>query len=752
MDLHVHLAVMGTLLWSLPAGGAAGRDEAPAPKPSTAPTTQSAAGRFVLPLTKVAPQPLWQYSLAELRRMFPAFKHARFSTAGFNHFVLPFHYEGRGGEADANEANAFSFLLSDALDWAPGCYCSRHAYFCFKRSRAYMSKLAVKYDPKLIEHALDDWRASHALGGKLVRQDGGYSGTLMIYDRTGWLAVQTDYDRPRGFFELLGDMCVDAMKSLGHEPSQALVKHLHARQCKHRESLIDLGRAAWAKEKSPQAFAIYDRILQRDPGFATVRYWRANQKAWVDGDKRTKALENGRALDSFLVQAALWDFSPGNCPDVMLVAHYALWLKQAEQLIGPDAPIFLRKRLSDARKKRRISPELLQQATSVAGGYPNDYWLLFDLGRVYDYGAGLRADCDMAASIQLAALGNLYLPGMGHKRDALRGLANSVQGLGHADVAVLLLLPPTTRGLKDQGARGIRQQAGTLGRALFEMGRFEESWQWYRLAFKGYGAGERRGIQSLVEGAVSAAHAGRADVIQQILRDHGELLKSHKAEGVVRSYLLMLNGKPMDDPAVWTGGTSVPYWLLRQREIITMQSQLMYEPRVDMHRPNEWVGKNMYSRTCRILAHESYRKHPDRRVDCLYQAMEWLSPNDPWVRRVVKEWRRSVPRPNLSDPQKILKRLVDNDYRPLRDPQPDPPRQVKAWRLRRAFLPGTIACAVRKLLAAGKYDKAEELARRLLHLAVVSGDYGTRVHANHLIHLVHRAPRLRDGALSPDDL
>ena len=91
-----------------------------------------------------------------MTEIFPAFRHAPFVTAGFNPFSLPMHYEDRGGDGDANEALAMSFLLSSALDWGEGNYCSRHAYFVFKRCRRHMPALMKSYEPKLVSHLVTD--------------------------------------------------------------------------------------------------------------------------------------------------------------------------------------------------------------------------------------------------------------------------------------------------------------------------------------------------------------------------------------------------------------------------------------------------------------------------------------------------------------------------------------------------------------------------------------------------------------------
>lgn len=101
--------------------GAALLASAAVAQPAGRPETDAAEEPpVVLPLAQAPKQPLREHTLAQLKAMFPAFEHEPFATAGFNHLSLPFHYEDRDGGGDANEANAFTMLLSESLDWGPG--------------------------------------------------------------------------------------------------------------------------------------------------------------------------------------------------------------------------------------------------------------------------------------------------------------------------------------------------------------------------------------------------------------------------------------------------------------------------------------------------------------------------------------------------------------------------------------------------------------------------------------------------------
>lgn len=733
------------VVFALPASVASGDLSSPTTKPEPA-----AAGRKVaLALALAAKQPLRKYTPAEMKRMFPAFEHEPFDKAGFSHLSLPFHYEDRNGDGDPNEANAFAFLLSYALDWAPGCYCSRHAYFIFKRARRYMTRLAEKYDAREIEFAIEDWQATHAVGGKLVRRREGYSGILMIHDRTGRLARRVEYDRPRDFFDLLGDMSVDAMKLLGHEPSPALVKHLHTRQCKHRESVVDLGRAAWVEERSPEEFGIYDRILKRDPGFATVRHWRAAQKWWVEHNGEATMLEKARALDSYLVKMSLEGFSPSACSDTALAAKYPQWLREAEEMVGPDAPFLVEKKLKTARTKRTITRALLAEARKIGARYPNDYTFLYYLGRVHSDGGGLAADCDMGISIGLTALQNRYLTAEGHKRHAETNVARCARSLGYSDLCVQFLLPTALAELERGGPKEARADAAVLGDLFFNMGRFDEAWRWHRIAFKGYAEGTVEQNRRLVDGGIAAALAGRADILEQILRDRREKVRSVNMLAVLEGYRELLAGKVPDTQALEAMNLD-EHWTWKNVVMLLTQCELLKDSAKHRHWLDHGLRLGMNQRPLAILLDQFNRRYPESETGAFYEAIEWLHPEDPWVVEAVSAWRQRGRQGWVPDPDKLLKDL--KDYEPVRWPVADPARKRQAGGMWRRFRAGTFTCAVRRLIAARNYDKAEELAKRYLNFTVNVDSYLMRAHANHLIHRVEQARKAPKDTITPDDL
>jgi len=721
--------------------------KAPAPKPTTTPS-----GPIVLPLAKAPPQPLRHYTLDELEEMFPAFKHEPFDSAGYNHFSLPIHYEDRAGDGDANEAMAMSFLLSSALDWGDGCYCSRHAFFIFKRSAEYMPALMKKYDPKLVGYLVTDWQASHGVGGKLIRCKDGYAGVLTIFDRKGKTVKEVSYDKPREFFDLLGDMAVDAISFLSTKPNEALVKHLHVKQCKHRQSLIDLGKAAFVKERSDQEWAIYNGILKRDPDFALVRYWRANQSWWQNRDHAAKALDVAKSLNSHINLQAFQDFRAAYCSDKALAAKYSQWCKRAEELAGPDSMFVIGRRLGKAVKNFKISPELLKKATAVGERYPNHLYYLNTLAKAYYFGGELPVDLDMAISILVAALQNDYLTGIGNKDTVVISLAHVARSLGYYDLCVDLATPVALGKWKENPRRPVDWDARMLGDALFQMGRFDESWQWYRRSFKARPERTPDAALSLIGGAAAAAHAGRKDIIEQILRDRRDVLQVINAVGLVEGYLDVLEGRPVNTKAIWSISKKMDHRPEQQILMLEVQSNLL------QHRKGKTLGVepnwHRYDPRCRsmlILCHEVFCQDPDNAPRSFYEMLQLLYPDDPWAQKAVARWRgwnNKSPRP---DPDQLIKDLAN--YPPELSPKTIPTLKAQASKLIRNYRAGTFPCAIRQLISAKQFDKAMELALRHRNLMRQVQRWRLMADAAGLVRLVQRArEEARRPGISPDDL
>jgi len=759
-DRYVELAILGlgavggiaVACLAVSAGGAqadmtigfppdASGKESAVEKSETAEEPERTA-EVVLPLAKVEPIPIPDYSLDDLTAIFPAFEHEPFETAGFNHLTLPFLYLSRTSGGDPAEALAFSFLLSNSIDWAPGGYCTRHAYFTFKRARRYMRKLAQRYNPTTIKMAIQDWEATYAVGGTLIRGAGCYAGTLRIYDRVGRTVFRKQYRRSPDYFDLLGDMAVDAIRFFGGEPTPALIKHLHRKRCKDHESIIDLGRAAFIEEKSPAEFRIYERILDRDPHFTDVRYWYGNQRQWKDHDRARYMAQMERALDSYLVEAAAIDFTPEEHPDPETAAEKkAAYLKRLEELVGPDFPSLVRCKLKAAFQEKVMSPQLRERATRIAARYPNCYYLLTQLGQNYGKGYELGADCDMGASIILAALRNRYLTSRGDKRWGLAKFQTILMNLGRDDIAVAVIAPTYGRILKQQGGFRYGSFPEAFATALHRSGRHREAIRVYDEAIKAFrGETYFHNRVTLLRG-IAAAHAGDLGALEQTIEHYGDPLREAGTLFILEAYRDLLMGRALKIADLRKKSGHDLWYASRGEDILYSQIALLAGKQQLRGKIRWWVNYNPMDRAFCIL-YDLYARREPRPDDVLfYEMLDWLYRHDPWARQAVADFHARVGEragePSPWTPQKVAEVL--KNFQPIRYPRFEGNLKSQAQKAVSTLPPGAVASALHHLIRENRFDEADDLARRHLHMAVEYNYFGRRVHAHHLIHLVQQA-------------
>ncbi|MCD4699138.1 MAG: hypothetical protein K8R91_01005 [Phycisphaerae bacterium] len=599
-----------------------------------------------------------------------------------------------------------------------------------------MRKLAHFYPEDMIKFAIEDWNATHAVGGELIHTRDGYAGTLLIFDRSAREVFRKDYEKPREYFDLLGDMSVETMKFLGHTPSRALVQHLHRRRCEHHQSIIDLGKAAFVKEKSKEEFGLYEGILKRDPGFADVRYWWANQKWWRDGDRAQYEYQMALAMNSYLVEAAVWDFTIKHPPDRKYAESYHRWLQGAEMLVGPDFPSLLLIRLESAYRNKKASHDLMVRATRAAAKYPNKHGFVWYLGEVHRQ-RWSSGDSDLAASIHLVGMRDRFVPSVNEKEASVEGFALAMMELGHNDIACQVLLPIFQKKYAES-SRYVVWFAGQLAESLGRMGRYEEATGYYRIAFKGLKEGDPEKNKALVKGAIAAVLAGKGDILKQILRDrHKELVKA-KALYLLEAYRDALDGKPVDIKAVekksWKTTT---WWQNRQESIFLAQMDLLAVKSTQRKNLGLWVSASPNDRSLWILFDAYDRKDPQPESACFYEAIEWLYGNDPWVKKSVADYRRRAKKSSVLSADDLLRQL--KDFTPVPWPEADKSRKKLAVKTLDALPAGAVAAAVRKMIEKREFAKAEELALRFHHLGVDNDLWRVIARANHLVHLVRQA-------------
>ncbi len=715
---------------ALAAGVLAGGQTAP---PRAPPPTRPASrpGR-PLPLALARPLPLRDYSLKELAARWPAFGHAPFATAGHNHLSLPFRWASEGEVGEPAEANAFAFLLGNDLDWSPGNYCARHAYFVFKRARRYMAKMVEGYDPDVVRFAVRDWAATHGVGGLLKRTRLGYTGALEIFDAAGKLTHSKHFARPREYFDLLGEMSCHAIRHFGHEPNEALVKHLHRKRCKHHQSIVDLGRAAFAEQRGQEEFDLYRQILRRDPGFADVRYWYGNQKWWRDGDTAEYNRQKALACKSYLVLSALTDFRPDKCPDKELAAAHGGWMAQADRMTGGEHVELLERLLAHGPKSAR-SPALVRRATAAARRNPNSHWLLYHLAEAYDE---VYLDADLAASLAVAAVRDRYLVGRGGKYDATSDLARYLYNLGYYDQVAALLRPLMESEARRRDLPKAAWCAHLLGDALRNMGRCAEAVPVYRRSFHYHRPGEPERPWILVKAAVCAAQAGRQDWLRQVLDGRRKQIDRIGMGFLVDAYARLLRRQPVTVREV--AGRAPAGWKAYKEHLqLTCQLDLMAGRQDQRKKLARFMARDTNWRTHWILYDAYDRAAPKGESIMFYEALTWLFPDDPWVAQAATEARARIADPVRLGAEELGRRL--RDYAPDDWVAPAPARDRRAEAVFRKLPYGAVESAVHRLLTAGQRRQALDLASRYRRLAAEVREYHSMRRANRLIHLVGQA-------------
>jgi tetratricopeptide (TPR) repeat protein len=721
-------------------------------RPTTAPATSAPTSKLlpraifftptqpvVLPLSDLPRQEMSELSFNELRKQYPAFSHKPFDSAGFNALMLPFRFISDDGEGCVEEANAFAFLLSASLDWADGSYCARHCYFVFKRDTRNVQALIRKYDNGRIQSMIADWKASHAVGGILKRTPKGYAGRLIIYDRSGREVLNREYEEPRGYFILLGDMSVDAITYFGTTPTQALVEYLHRARCRDFQSIVDLGKAAFAEEKTSAEFRLYENILVRDPDFADVRYWWANQKMWQDDDRKEYFRQTALALNSYPVRSAIEDFEPKTCADKELVAKYELAVDQASRLVGRDFRKDAHRAMKAAMEANAVSGELLEKSLVEASANPNQYWFLWTIAKACSNDWYGICDQDISIGVSLAAYDNRYLPGNSDKDDVILMLAQSLANLGRNDTAVSVVRWRMQSKRWGDWQRTSPRYLETLARCLVRMGRYEQSIPYFVAAFQAFPSNHSDRNKMLVEGAEAAALCGKTEVIRQILRDHFGEISQLQMTFLLTTYLDLLEGRPVD-MMVWDKCKGKDGWSKYRTLILAAQLDLMCGTYEQFGSVEKWVRMYPDDRVLWFL-YDAYERHkPAKSAPDFYRSLKWLHGGDPWVRDMASQ--RDVRRLEKEKTAADVKELLDKmkDYPADRWPGQNPTKEKEAWQLCLSIPPGAVACAIQDLLKDGRYGLAKELALRYHSLVVAAKiTLPLRSYANHLIHLVDQA-------------
>jgi hypothetical protein len=687
---------------------------------------------FLLPPAAVPPLSLEDVNLQKFFAPWNAFDHVPYELSGFSHMTLPFHYECDGVQGTPEEAHAFSFLLSNALDWTPGCYCARHAYFVYKRTGADIIKAGRTFNPDLISQICERWQAAYAVGGILKRGKAGYSATIKLFDKDGKLVMDKTIPGPLDYFDLLGAVSSEVMRFFKYNPSPELIAHLSKKRCNDFQSVIDLGKAAFAEERSPAEFGLYESILKRDPDFAEVRYWYQNQKAWRDNTWDEYRVNEALSLQSYLTESALSDFNPKDCQDKALAAKYDSWIDQAEKILGPTHPLVVELKLISGRR----SVELIDQALKTAQNYPNDAGLLQAILHVILDEKEQFMDCDLAASIAWASLNSNYLWGDPDAGTACmcEHIGTAVIKLGYHDVAAAAFLGATSVLQSRIGSEVNAKYYGRrAGNALRLAGRYEDSFNLYMASM------EPSAIDECLDNAgIISSMLGQGGVYTSLKNQYcKEIAASPWLTGIYKTCdpYMSGNGKAVS----LTNFPLVISLYGGDLERTKLQVQLMTNDAVwcSINRNTLTDALNMHpmDRELWILFDRYDRLDPKPESRFFYQSLEWLHSSDPWVVGAVRDFRKRAKEQPALNPDDVL--AILKPFEPMRWPKlTENNRHVPSQRL----LPyGMVAVAIHQLVLKHDMEKARELALRYIHYAFLCPINTDRLaYANHLYHMIDR--------------
>ena len=562
-----------------------------------------------------------QFRPEQLPKIFPAFQHRPFETAGFNEVMLPFSYSDPEHLGNPSEAMALAALISGDLDWSPGCYCARHAYFVFKRDPEHIQPLLQGYDPARVAALINQWQATHAVGGQLIRTRDGYKGKLQIFDAKGAVILARQCDTARTYWDLLSDMDAAAMTAMDIKPPESLIEYLRQPRCRHFESVAKLGSAAFMDERSPEEFGLYQKILEDDPGFSMVRHWYANQKHWNDGDDGYWEAQNGQALTSRIEIASLEEFTSAKCPDASLVARLPEWLDEADAIAGGDQAKVLCCRFRNGVFGKRTEAQVFASALQVAAKYPNtSHELLVELGN-------RSQDRLLGASLLTASLFDHWQSPIGGKAYELYSLAFVCDLIARDDVTQELI--------SMLGPQQARPHLDLLLQSLCRAGHYTQAADLYPLVdFNLSTPGARE--QMAPYAFFAAFITENSQLLDRVYREQGDVLARMRLTDVFQTYIDATRQKigtiNFADSFVDYAGM----WNL----FLVANSEAYHGKSHYHHLMTEAMFHWPMNRLVWIVQDNYQRRDPSADAGAFYKYLEMFYPDDPWVKSAVNDFHQ----------------------------------------------------------------------------------------------------------------
>ncbi|MFH2138374.1 MAG: hypothetical protein ABII88_07670 [Candidatus Omnitrophota bacterium] len=322
----------------------------------------------------------------------------------FNPVFLPFTYVCEEGIEDPNQSLTFPCLLSFKFDFVPDNFSARHPGFVFRSDPS-----VLKIDPKEAEeiaYYIKNWQATHVITGTIIQKDDDYRGELVVYDVNGVEILRQEYAISRPYFELMGEMVESWMDFRKQVISEKMAMELFRDMTTDMETVKWYGETFDVEWRSFDEWDIYERILERDPEFAEVRFWYANQKGWSTGEKTSNHFEYIRASESHIVIPAISYISYKTIKDQSLRERFKANLEKAREICG-ESPVIAETYLELGRNY--FSTKELDEFLPLAEKYPNYKSFIDELADKYFY----AEKYDKAAPLYLATLHSSYLPGEG---------------------------------------------------------------------------------------------------------------------------------------------------------------------------------------------------------------------------------------------------------------------------------------------------------------------------------------------------
>jgi hypothetical protein len=708
----------------------------------------------------------------EIDGAYGSFQHVPFEASGVNPMVLPFHDTTPPAESNtaatathspvpgsvegtSPEALAFSALLSSALDWVPGNYCNRHAYFIFKRDRETMLRLAGSYGRGLIVSAMDGWKATHTVGGSLRRLGPGYAGSLVIYDRTGTPVLERQYKEARGYFDLLADVTIDAMGALGYAPPPMLRDHLRKPRCTDMASVADLGSSAFVELRSADEFRLYRRILARSPEFAEVRAWMATMGHWAGMQPAEVQQQGLRALADYPHPCALMIVAPRLASTPAAVTNVFLPTMEAvARMIGSDHQLFLMvKAMAVNQGGLPLDKPFLLELLRAAPKYPNESMLLNDLSTLMIWKSG--GPNDAIPAMECAAAGRINRAIVNSSKqvtDQNIMIAHGFRAMGQAYRAIPYGFAVLQTDVTDY-PDWLSWRADDLADWMEQAGHYDQAAEVYRFAAKHNADSKKRG-KLQIQSALCGMIAGRPEAGYELLAQPGPDVANHPWLPLLKAYAGIASGQiPTNEEltAVNAIESESIYGTALYVQIKTAHGDIDYT-RTPSRVYQPWGSFSIDPGDRRLWflmdACERATSNPDW-IRSFYDALPWLYGDDPWVRQTCAEWRRKHPGLGGTSPEEALHIL--RNYEPLPWPVVKSDSTKKSWWAmpRLEWKPLFLESGIRAAIEKGRYDQAEEIILRALHQTAVMQPRPPDGLLQHLNWVYHRVQMARKKAGLP---